>query len=553
MNRFFSSVQIVLSLLLLLSSILLPAQPNARIEQQPTGASYERAAKFHQQGFYKEALELYKKSLDDPANNASGMSHIISRNIAQCEYGIKRRSEPEPVSVTKLSAEVNTPVVSNVNAFVSSKEQMLFLTSSRPGSGARGRDESGAPLDRVYVARRSSSNNTWTVNLVGKKDSKRYHEGVLGTSPDGKEIFIFRGSGNFFVLDIDFQVELDAADVGYSQLSKIYNVGGLKSDYHVSSMVINMERDIIYLCMNDYGENKGFGGYDIWKSAYDKSSKSWSKLVNLGPMINTEGDEVSISLLPDGKTLFFSSNGHPGVGKFDIYRSEYVDSIASWGKPVHLGHPINTPNDDIYYCPVPGKPKYAYYSSERPDASGLYDICMVTYYGKIVNEEEKKLLRQAYLKSIADAQRAIKPKEQLKPSEAKLLAKKGYDAFPMDSVAVGMKIYLNNIQFANAKATLLAKSYKHLEQLYRLLLYYPHISVEISGHTDNTGSKKINQRLSQERAESVVDYLIGRGIEEKRLKAKGYSDTQPIAPNKTDAGRALNRRVEFKIISIGED
>lgn len=487
--------------------------------------------------------------MEEPVNKSSGMAYIIARGIAQCEYGIKRKSEPEPVTVTKLGAEVNAPAVSNVNAVVGNKEQMLFITSSRPDG--KSRSESSAPVDRVYIAKRTNAEPAWSVNLVGKKSNKRYHEGVLGMSPDGKEIFIFRGSGNFFVLNIDFQVEIDAEDVGYSQLSKIYNFGGLKKEYHISSMAINMERDVIYLCMNDYGENNGHGGYDVWQSTYDKSSKSWGPLVNLGPTINTEGDEVSISLLSDGQTIFFSSNGHKGVGKFDVYRSEYADSTGTWGKPVNLGYPINTPNDDIYYSPVPGNAKYAYYSSERPDGSGYYDIHQIAYYGKIVSDEEKEAMRQAYLKSIAEAQKAIKPKEKLKPSETKLLIQKGYNAFPTDSVAVGMKIYLQNIQFANARSTLLAKSYKQLDQLYQLLLYYSSVKIEISGHTDNTGSKKRNQELSQERAMSVVDYLIGRGIDKNRLSAKGFSDTQPIATNKTVEGRAINRRVEFKIVSLG--
>jgi outer membrane protein OmpA-like peptidoglycan-associated protein len=545
MNRFFSSMQCFFSLLLLLSSIQLMAQ-------QPVSADFTSAVNFHRRGLYKEALELYKKSLNDPTIQSSGMSNVVSEYITQCEYGMKRKSEPEPVSVTKLDADINIPAASNINAFAGNKDQQIFFTSSRIGIG--GRAEDGTPLDRVYMAKRvlSDKKRSWELSLLNKSNNKYFHEGLLGTSPDGKKLFIFRGNGAFFVLDVNLQVELSPENVEYSPLSKIYNVPGLKSEYHVSSMAINMDGSIIYICMNDYGENKGYGGYDIWQTTYDKLSKTWGKLTNLGPTINTNGDEVSISLLSDGKTIFFSSNGHKGVGKFDIYRSEYVAATSSWGKPIHLGYPINTPNNDIYYSPVPGNPKYAYYSSERPDGTGICDINQITYYGKILSDEEKEELRQAYLKSIAEAQKAIKPKDKLKPKEAKLLTKKGYNAFPTDSVAVGMKIYLQNIQFTNAKATLLSKSYKQLNQLYRLLLYYPHINIEISGHTDNTGSKKVNQRLSRERAASVVNYLVGKGIDRNRLKAKGYSYTQPIAPNKTAAGRALNRRVEFKIISVGE-
>lgn len=535
--------QFALWLLLLFISPQLMAQPSRKIEQQPTGAAYKKAIGFHQRGLYKEALEQYRKAMEDQANKVNGVSNIILKNIEHCEYGAKRKSRPEQVTVTKLGTDVNKPKVSNINAFAGGKEH-LFVTSTRPEDG---KDE---VLDHVYMAKfESAPKQRWNVSLVGKKSRKNYHEGVTGMSPDGKEFFIFRGSGNLFVFNFDAQKEVNAEDIPFTPLSKIYNLK-LNDDYHISSLAINMERNAIYLCMNDQGKMGGRGGYDIWQTTYDASSKSWDKLVNLGAAVNTEGDEISVSLQPDGKAIFFSSNGHTGFGKLDIYRSEYADATSSWGEPVHLGYPINTPNDDIYYTLVPGNPKCAYYSSERADGSGMYDIHLVTYYGRIMSEEEREKLRTAYLKSVEDAQKALKPSDKLKPSETKLLSKKGYNSFPTDSVVVGMKIYLQNIQFANAKATLLPKSHKQLDQLYRLMLYFPSIKIEISGHSDNVGSKKKNLKLSQDRAASVVEYLVERGVEADRMSAIGYGDTQPLSSNKTDDGKALNRRVEVKIVEL---
>jgi outer membrane protein OmpA-like peptidoglycan-associated protein len=540
-----------LLLLLFLNSPQLMAQPNQRV-QQPEDAAYKNAAGLQRRGQYKEAIEQYRKSLNEPSNRM-GMSYLISKNIEECEYAIKRKSSPEPVTITKLEADVNRANVSNVNAFSGSREQLIFLTSTRPEDNIKGEKRSEM-LDHVYMSKRGNSSNQqqWKTKMVGPKEGKRFHEGVLGASPDGKEVFIFRGSGIFFVLNIDLRAEIDSESIGYSLLSKVYNIK-LNSNHHISSMIINNARNIIYLCMNDYGEEGGYGGHDIWQIRYDNTTRKWGKLINLGPTINTEGEEVSVSLLSDEKTLFFSSNGYKGFGKFDIYRSDFVDSLDTWGKPTNLGYPINTPNDDIYYSPVAGNPKKAYYTSERADEPGMYDIYLITYYGEILHEEEKEALWLAYLSAIEEAQKITPKKEKFKPKEEVLLAKKGYTPFPTDSVAVGMKIYLQNIQFANAKATLLPKSYKHLEQLYQLLRYYPYLSIEISGHTDDTGEPETNRRLSLERAKSVVNYLVKKGIEEKRMKAKGYSDKQPIAPNKTPEGRALNRRVEFKITGLGED
>jgi outer membrane protein OmpA-like peptidoglycan-associated protein len=547
MKKFLFAKQIVLQLVLLSSSICLTAQPSE--SEHPTGAAFKKAVGFHQRGLYKEALDAYHESLKEHNNSRGGLAVLIAKQIASCEYAIKRTSDQEPVTVTKLGSDINGPSFSNINAFPTNTEQTLYFTSPRSeGSSTKG---TANQMDRLCIGRRKDRSGPWDVRIV--VGDKRYHESVLGTSSDGKDVFIYRGNRNIFLLDISTDLNMQTAldgKLNYIPISKRYNLN-LEKDHPISSLAITRDKKTIYLSMNDYGEKGGYGGYDLWQASYDATKGTWGALTNLGPTINTELDEISISTLPDGATIFFSSNGHRGMGKFDIYRSEYVDSLANWGKPIHLGSPINTANDDIYYNPVPGNPKHAYYSSERGTEPGVYDTYFINYYGQILPEEEKDKLRQEYLKAIEEAKKNTAAKDRLKPSETKLLAKKGYASFPQDSVKVGMKVYLQNILFANAKATLLPKSYRHLEQLYRLMLYHSTLKIEISGHTDNTGNKASNQRLSLERAQSVVDYLIGRGIEANRLTAKGYSDTQPIAPNKTVEGKALNRRVEFKVLAVG--
>jgi outer membrane protein OmpA-like peptidoglycan-associated protein len=538
----------VLYLLLLSSSMALVAQPvDLYPEQQPVGVAYKKAVTLHQRGLYKEALQQYHESLKEPKNSKGELATIIEKRIAACEYGAKRKSDPEPVVVTELGRDVNAPNFLNINAFPINTEGALYFTSPRSESGTATKDGS-TPNDRACVATRDG--RSWKVKVINSGGSKRYHEGVLGMSPDGKNVFIYRSSRDIFLADIPaggIQGKVD-----YIPLSKRYKLD-LDKNYHISSMAITGDSKTIYLCMNDYGENGGHGGYDIWKSTYNASTGAWSKLTNLGPTLNTKGDEVSVSALPDGSALFFSSNGHKrNMGKFDIYRAEYSDSSGEWGDPINLGYPINTANDNIYYNPVPGNPNHAYYTSERADQPGMYYICFVNYHGVIRSEEEKDKLRQEYMQAIEEAKKSIQPKEKFKSSEKKLLAKKGYQDFPTDSVRVGMIVYLKAIQFANGKATLRAKAYKQLETLYRLMVYHPMLKVEIAGHTDNTGKKAANQKLSQERAQSVVDYLISKGIDASRLVAKGYGSTRPIVSNKTKAGKALNRRVEFTVLSIGE-
>ncbi|MDR1022084.1 MAG: OmpA family protein [Prevotellaceae bacterium] len=539
MKKFFLAKQTILQLILLSSSICLVAQPLD--SEQSLSATFKKAVGLHQQGQYKEALILYRESLKDPGQGSGGAAALIDKQIRSCEYAIKRKSAPDPVIITKLGGDVNGTNYSNINVYPNNTEDVIYFTSPRPEKGGSTKGET--QMDRVCIAQ--YRNNRWDVKVM--TGDKRYHESVLGLSSDGKDVFVFRGSKDIFLFDAATSAQMSmSGKANYTPMEKRYKLDLMK-DHPVSSLAITRDKKTIYLSMNDYGERGGHGGYDIWQTRYDVGTGVWSKLTNLGPTVNTENDEISVSILPDGATIFFSSNGHKGFGKFDIYRSEYVDALADWGKPVNLGYPINTANDDIYYSPVQGNPSHAYYSSERETEPGVYDILFVNYYGKILSDEEKDKLRKEYLKAVAEAQKGIKPKSK----EAKLLAKKGYDAFPTDSVRVGMKTYLRNILFANAKATLKSKSYKQLEPLYRLMIYHPTLQIEVSGHTDDTGKKATNQRLSQERAQSVVDYLVGRGIEQNRLVAKGYGDTQPITPNKTTGGKKLNRRVEFKVISLG--
>jgi outer membrane protein OmpA-like peptidoglycan-associated protein len=121
--------------------------------------------------------------------------------------------------------------------------------------------------------------------------------------------------------------------------------------------------------------------------------------------------------------------------------------------------------------------------------------------------------------------------------------------FFLKRIEVGTKVVLENIYFETGKAVLRPESYDALDQVFRFLENNPGMKLEISGHTDNTGTLRINQKLSRDRAKAVVDYLLGRGIPEGMLVYEGYADTQPVAPNNTPEGRERNRRVEFKVLS----
>jgi outer membrane protein OmpA-like peptidoglycan-associated protein len=509
---------------------------------------YKTAFGQHRSASYSKALETYHSLLKNGKNLGNSDSLLLQRRIAECELGLQKQSNPEAVTVTKLDVNINDPRYTSVGAFAMNDERTLYFTSPRPKSSSKGKGSSGLP-DNVCVARRANMSSSW-----GKATAIKYsqlNQGVLGISTNNKIMFIFSGSNDIFVQELD-QI---SREVKFVPIDKALNLN-IDKRFHISSLAMTSDGQTIYLCANDEKVKGGYGSHDIWSITRTPGTAEWGEMVNLGADINTVGEEFSVSILPDGKTLFFASDGHKGVGRCDIYRSTYIDSLGVWGKPVHLGYPINTPNNDLYYNPVFDNPNHAYYSVERSDASGAYDIYFIDYQGEILSAEEKEARQKA---AEVDAQKEAKQREYLlavqqieatpiKPTEAALMAQKGYSAFPKDSASVGMKILLRNVQFAKGAARLLPESNRYLEPLYRLLEMQPNIRVKISGHTDNTGRPAVNLAISKERARSVANFLINKGINSARLEVEGYGQTQPIAPNTTEEGRTINRRVECVVI-----
>lgn len=508
-------------------------------------ARYKLATGYHRRGLYKEALEVYRDLHQQKGKISDDM---LLKRIAECEYGIQKQKNPEPVTIAKLDSLVNTAGYANFSAFAMDGERTLYFTSSRFSSTA-GAATPSAPqpsaselLDRVCVARRETLTAPWKVSVLADVESSQFHEGVLNVSPDGHFLFIFRGNNEIFVQDIQQLPQR----VKFVPIAQVFNLK-VSNKQHISSLAMTNRGQTMYVCI-DGGrgdDKKGQGGYDIWQATRNTATGVWSELVNLGTTINTAGNEVSVSALPDGKTIYFASDGLQGVGGYDIYCSTYVDSLRAWSKPSHLGYPINTPNNDVYYNPVLDNPSHAYYSVGKPDVADAYDIYLVSCYGEILSDEEKERRRQRFLRALRDVQ-----VEPLSPKTAKRIAKKKYTPFSENTPAtVGVKMLFREIQFSKNKSKILAKSYKSLDALYCWMTWHTGVKIRIAGYTDNVGKKAANYKISRARAQSVASYLIQKGIDPARIDVKGYGRKRPVASNKTEAGRALNRRVEVSVIA----
>lgn len=349
----------------------------------------------------------------------------------------------------------------------------------------------------------------------------------------------------------------------------------------------------LYFCSDRKG---GFGGVDIYKTVRTVLTGIWSPPENLGPIINTSGNEMSPFVHSDFQTLYFSSDGLPGVGGNDIFISRKGDD-GKWTEPKNMGVPINTTGDDLgFFVSTDGH--LGYFASNQSSrtkgkAVGGYDIFSFELYkevrpdavsfikGKVEdkgigeNKNFKVEVKDVTTKKVTQAVVDTSTGEYMVAVNTKvkndliLTVKKDNYAFSsqliskdsiidfkpakvnmqIDTISVGQAYTLNNIYYKTNSAELDPKSLIVIEEFVDFLKANPKIKIEIYGHTDNVGNDNSNLALSTDRAFTVLDLLQNKGIDKNRLIAfKGFGATQPIADNNTDAGRAKNRRTEFAIV-----
>lgn len=332
----------------------------------------------------------------------------------------------------------------------------------------------------------------------------------------------------------------------------------------------------------------GYGGSDIYVS-HRLPNGRWSEAENMGPTINTAGDEGSPFIHADNQTLYFTSNGHMGYGGDDLFMSRKT-SPGKWSTPLNLGYPINTiENEGSLVIAADGKT--AFYASDRSDSRGGLDIYTfemkndlrpartLWVKGKVFDVKTSKGLPSAVeLTDLATRQTISKVqtdetgnylvtlpigkdyafnvnrKGYLIFSESFPLSQKAPDStysidIPLQPIEADAKVVLKNIFFDVKKYDLKAESTVELDKVVTLMRDNPTLRIQINGHTDNMGKPAENLTLSNKRAEAVVKYLIGKGIDEKRLSFQGFGATQPVADNNTEEGRGKNRRTEMKVLS----
>jgi outer membrane protein OmpA-like peptidoglycan-associated protein/tetratricopeptide (TPR) repeat protein len=428
-----------------------------------------------------------------------------------------------------------------------------------------------------------SNNNSWDIArpIEGNVNTEQ-NEGAQNISQDG-EWLVFTGCNRpdgFGSCDIYISY---LTNQGWSEA---INLGSkINSDQWESQPCLSPDKRDLYFASKRIG---GFGGSDLYVSHLSANGK-WSEPENLGPEINSAGDESAPFIHADNQTLYFASSGLQGYGGNDLFYTRKGPG-GVWSKPVNLGYPINTISDDgTLFIAADGKT--AYYSSDRSDSKGGLDIYTfelredvrpnktLWVRGKVFDKKTTKGLPSSVELTDINTKELISKVQTdetgnylitlpLGRDYAFTVNRKGYlfysDNFPMSNrsldstyekniplqpIEANATIVLRNIFFDINKFDLKSESQVELDKVVQLMNENPTLKIEIGGHTDNVGKPSDNLTLSNNRAKAVVNYLLGKNIPIQRLLAKGYGETKPIADNKTEEGRALNRRTEMKVIS----
>ncbi|MFD1630754.1 OmpA family protein [Pseudopedobacter beijingensis] len=521
-------------------------------------------------GDYNEAIKHFN-IFSTKSNLKPEKVILVEKYLKDCDFALNAIKKPVSFTPINLGDAINT-VQHEYMPAVTPDEQILIFTRQINNNEDF---YSSVKKDGKWQTAQYLSNNI---------NTPEYNEGAQCISSDGQFLF-FTGCNRPDGLGrCDIYVSQKEGD----NWSKPVNLGSpINTSGWESQPSLSADGRTLYFVSDRKG---GYGSYDIWKSTLDENGK-WQVPINLGSNVNTPYDEQSPFIHPDNETLYFSSNGWPGMGNKDLFVSR-LDSTGNWGKAKNFGYPINTYGEESGLT-VNANGTTAFFSSNNFNGKGGFDIYSfdlpseirpqsVNYIkGKVYDAKNKKPLNAlveildlktgeslyaGYADKINGTFMTILPNKKTYSlnvfddgylfftenfsTEKYPKDKPIYLDVPMNKIAIGEKVVLKNIFFDTNKYDLKDDSKTELGILIDFLNENKNIKIELRGHTDNDGHEKTNQVLSENRAKTVYDYLIEKGVLQKRLQYKGFGESSPIDNNSTPEGKANNRRTEFVIIDI---
>jgi len=554
---------------------------------EPAKAAYKKAIELHADGDprmyyglaeadintgeYADALKNLQLFLNKYKGNDPDFSKKAAKYVKDCEFAINAIRSPLPYQPVNMGENINSAYRDYFPSLTADGERMIFSRNINDN-------------EDFFISEKKDGHWGTPVTLSEQINTAKFNEGAQSVSTDGRYLF-FTGCNRPDGLG---RCDIYVSRREGNNWAAPFNLGApLNSIYWDSQPSISPDGNTLYFVSNRPG---GSGGYDIWKSTL-KNDGYWSTPVNLGPEINTPYDEQTPFIHTDGRTLYFSSDGWPGMGNKDIFLSRMDDS-GKWSKPENLGYPINTFNEETGLIVTPDGQE-GLFSSNIKGGFGDMDIYSfklpanakplpLTYVKGIVKDKETDKFLEARVQVVnlktganlyddytsaangeflavmpiggayafnASAEGYLFHSENYQPG-ADLTNKPFLVEISLEKLKTGTNVVLKNIFFNTNEYELLASSMTELNILAELLKNNPGIHIEIQGHTDNVGNEEANKKLSLMRAKAVYDYLLSQKISPDRLSYKGFGETLPVAPNDTEHNRKLNRRTSFEITRI---
>lgn len=572
------------------------------VEKAPTSL-YFHAQMQKSNGLYDSAKVNFQKFKKEYKGPEKGLKKQATKEIIFCDSVQKIVNTEKKVIITHLDSTINK--VNTEGAPVNVDDNTLVFTSLRTDKKEFIiEDDTAKTIKRkLYVAKRE--NNAWKFGgeYGSNLNDVDFNNGNACFSPDRKRLYFTRCKLNFKeeMICAIYVSEKNGDD--WSEPVKLpKNVNNPKFTSTMPAVTTDPAKgnDVIYFVSNN---KEGRGGLDIWYTVYDAKNKVYKTPKNAGNKINTAQNEITPYFDNETRTLYYSSDGLGGLGGYDVFKA--VGDGKKWMSTENIGQPVNTGADDIFYTISTNREEGFFVSNRKGGNSLKNSTCCDDIY-TYKHTEYIKINLLGNVSEMIDPNMAIpqatvevylvdkRTKEKFlvkilqsdKDGNFKTTVEAGQDYsiivkkndFLGTSAEVTTRgintsqditknmllakkpkdpIRIPNIQYEFDKSNILEGSKIAIDTtVFALMEANPELIVEIQSHTDSKGSDKYNEKLSQQRAESVVNYLISKGITADRLKAKGYGESKPIALNENSdgsdnpEGRAQNRRTDFKIIGV---
>lgn len=549
-------------------------------------------------GKYEAAVTQFETFTSNTVST-NPLVKLATRNIAGCGFARDPKSTKPEVIVEELDTNINRGTANFAAGYYGDQDALLF-TSGRMGNttdpDSKTDPARAAYTTDLYLAKKTGGRWMQPQRLEGQFNSPQ-NEGAGMVSFGMESVFFTRWSDDKKECAIYMCKNVNDKWLAPLRLNSNVNMPGTMN---MQGMLSN-DGTTLYFVSNRPG---GQGGYDIWTSTLDENGDA-SPAVNMGSTINSPDDDITPYYHFTTRTLFYSSKGFGGFGGLDIVKSAFNVDDSTWTVPKNLEAPFNSSRDDAYFS-LDRLQQHGYFSSDRrkcADCGGdgsnyCYKVYSYTneplifsIHGVVYNSETNEVIPNALLTFkdirgesetfyvITDSVGAYNTPLQINQEWYIKAQKNKYFGDATNISTVGLtdskvfehdffltpipagEIVIPGIEYDFDKATLRPESKKILDDLYDFLVLNDNISVEISSHTDTRGSDSYNLRLSKDRAKSVVDYLVGKGIASDRLVAAGYGETKPLVADKElnalptkdeqEAAHQKNRRTAFRPIKEG--